>query len=72
MLKSSRTAPIGSGELGIISPFYEGVVPGLDVFGLLVPRAEQLVFQSRDVGDPLLLESGQAGVKSFLGENSTF
>lgn len=51
-------------------PLHEGGVPGLDGLGLNVLCGQQLVFEGSDVGDALLLEGLQAGVKGFLEQES--
>lgn len=45
-------------------------MPGLDGLGLNVLCGQQLVFEGSDVGDALLLEGLQAGVKGFLEQES--
>lgn len=41
-------------------------MPGLDGLGLNVLGGQQLILEGGDVGDALLLEGLQAGVKGFL------
>lgn len=50
----------------LIPAFHQGSMPGLDGLGLDVLGCKQLVFQSSDICNSLLLESLQSSIKCFL------
>lgn len=52
----------------LVPEFHERIVSVLDGLGLDVFGRQELVFQGRDVGNSLLLESLQASVEGFLGK----
>ena len=50
----------------LVPALHQGGVTSFDGFGLDVLGGQQLVHQSRDVGDALLLEGLEAGVEGLL------
>lgn len=68
VLLSLQKLLLASGRVGqqLVPAFDQGGVTSLDGLGLDVLGGQQLVLQSRDVGDALLLEGLQTGIERLL------